>query len=224
MDTESAHLRSHGFDRNLVLLGLPRVPMLPRVAAAPAGHEQNAELVGHVEEHVVLHLALEADGVEVQVQHVLHLGLNAPARRTQKEIWSPAGTTNQDALPIDRVEAILLRIELGAHLPNAEASGERVENARRSRGHVVRAERKREVVQARGAHLPRPPELRLGDIEHAERGVAKEDLSHLVGLERDGLREVADAVDRAVHRAKHGRRGMVRDLHHDGEMRRGSRR
>mmetsp|Transcript_1966 Transcript_1966/g.7100 ORF Transcript_1966/g.7100 Transcript_1966/m.7100 type:complete len:256 (+) Transcript_1966:762-1529(+) len=58
VDAQPLHLRTDGFGRHEVVLRRPVLPVLPRVAAAPAGHHEDAVAVGETVELVVLHLAL----------------------------------------------------------------------------------------------------------------------------------------------------------------------
>src|SRR3974390_2719755 len=77
MIAQQAHLVARGVLCDLVLLVAPFVPALPHVAAAPAGHNEDAVFIGHVVERLRLKLALEANGVETKIAHVAELGFHA---------------------------------------------------------------------------------------------------------------------------------------------------
>ena len=60
------------------IVGLSSLPVLPVVAAAPAKHDQDALLIGEMEELIGFELAFEANGVEVHVAH--HAGTDRASR------------------------------------------------------------------------------------------------------------------------------------------------
>ena len=146
--------------------------------------------------------------------HVGHLDLESLSRSAQEEVGRPSSASDEDALAVDRVDARLLRVERRRDLAYAEGGVEVVEHAA-----VGERQGEREIVQRGGAHLPRPPEVGVREVEHGERGVGEEDLARLVGLEAHGLREVAHAEDRAGERGGDRHVGVVGELRHDGEVR-----
>ena len=94
------------------VLRFPPVPLLPVVAAAPAGHDQDAVAVGEIEEVVVLQLALQPDGVEAHVQHVAELVLLPAAVDPHHHVRGPAAPADQDVLAVDAEDQALVGVQL----------------------------------------------------------------------------------------------------------------
>ena len=67
MAANTQHLRAKRCGCDVESSRLPLIPVLPVIAAAPAEHDEDSLLVGEMEEFVGLHLAFEADGIEVHV-------------------------------------------------------------------------------------------------------------------------------------------------------------
>jgi hypothetical protein len=63
MIAEAGGLVDHRGSGDLFGFGRPLVPVFPGIAADPAGHNQDAEIVGHSKEVVAVGFAFEADGV-----------------------------------------------------------------------------------------------------------------------------------------------------------------
>src|SRR5262249_30149747 len=112
------------------------------VAAAPAGEDEQALLVGEVEERVVPELCLQADRVQVEVPDVLEVGREGPGRkRPQQHVLRPGRAAHEDPLTVDPEETVALLRDLGGtrrdaepgvllvgrHAPDREAQGEVVE-------------------------------------------------------------------------------------------------
>ncbi len=77
MPLEPAQLVSQGFGGNGFILVVPALPLLPVVAAAPAGQHHDSVAVAQLQEAIVFQLAFEAHGIEVHVLHVFQLGVLA---------------------------------------------------------------------------------------------------------------------------------------------------
>ena len=84
---EDARVVAHAEDlvaerqrRDPVVLGVPLVPFLPLVAAAPAGHQQDSVTVGRLVERLALQLAFQADRVEPHLLDVAHLRFESLGR------------------------------------------------------------------------------------------------------------------------------------------------
>ena len=60
---EARDLIAQGSGGDAVLIAFPMLPAFPGIAAGPARHDQNAELVGFVEEFVAVETAFETNGI-----------------------------------------------------------------------------------------------------------------------------------------------------------------
>ena len=91
------------------------------IAAAPAGHHQNAHLVREIEETVVLQLALQAHRVEVEIAHVVELGLLPLGRGSKQEVKAVSGPSDEDVLAIDLKDAVTFLVNVRSDLAHSEA-------------------------------------------------------------------------------------------------------
>ena len=201
--------RGHG---HVAVLVVPLVPLLPLVAAAPADHDQDALLVGQVEQLVRLELSLRADGVEAHLPHVAQLGAQARGVAAQHHVRAPAAAADEDAPPVHLEEPVALVRQLRGHLadpePDLVAVGEGASRVR------LQGER----VQVRLSHPVRPPQARVFHVEGGRaRGREAHDLL-LARPQRDLLGE-AHAPEAAPHRPRHGTIGGVPGLHGNAQVR-----
>jgi len=79
--------------------------MFPGIAADPAGHNQDAESVGLVEEFVTIGFAFEADGIEPHAANVGEVGIEFVRVPAEEHVGGPGGTADEDALAIYFEEA-----------------------------------------------------------------------------------------------------------------------
>ncbi len=75
MIAQTCDLIAQGGGGNAILIALPILPALPGVATSPAGHDQNAELVGFFEEFVAVEPSFQPNGIEVHVADVGEIGI-----------------------------------------------------------------------------------------------------------------------------------------------------
>ena len=141
------------------ILRLPVRPVLPVIAAAPAGDEQNSALVGQVEKFLGFQLAFEADGVQSHVLHVAELVAQPLRVFAQHHVGRPAAAADQDVLAIDGKQPPVGRKHLGLDLANAKFCLRAVGRL------AVKVEFQGEAVELRLAHLRRPPQARMVEIE-----------------------------------------------------------
>ena len=83
------------------VVGFPRSPALPAIAAAPAREDQNAHAIREVEESIALEFALEANGIEVHVDEVTELSADPFGRGTHEHVGAPAAAANEDGPVVD---------------------------------------------------------------------------------------------------------------------------
>ena len=77
MTAQTVNLIAQGLQCDFVILRLPARPALPEVAAAPAGHDQNALVVCEIEELLRFEFALEADRVQSHVADITEFVVQA---------------------------------------------------------------------------------------------------------------------------------------------------
>ena len=165
-------------------LGSPTFPVLPHVAADPAGHDEDAELIGLFEEFVAVGLPFQADGVEAHAADVGEVGVELPGVPTEEHIGSPRRTADEDALAVDLEEAAAGLGEFGGDLADAEMDGGGVGDS------LARLHTELRGVEIRIAHLVGPPKMRHVELERGEfLGIEADDLG-FVGGELDGLLDV----------------------------------
>src|SRR5215472_6143516 len=105
---------------NAILIALPILPALPGVAASPAGHDENTQLVSFVEELVAIEAAFQTNGVEMHVADVGEVSIEPRGRPTEEQVGSPSGAENQELASIDLEEAMAFVGEFGGDFANAE--------------------------------------------------------------------------------------------------------
>ena len=120
MAAQAVHLVAQRLFRDGEVLRLPVGPVLPVIAAAPAGDEQNAALVGQIEELFGLQLAFEADGVQSHVLHIAELVAQALRVLAQHHVGRPAAAADQDVLAVDGKQAPVGCEHFGFDLANAK--------------------------------------------------------------------------------------------------------
>ena len=97
-----------------VVLRIPLVPLLPLVAAHPAGHQGDAQLIGHLNEVLAGDLALEAQHVQTEVLRVTKHGGFAVRVVLEEQVGCVGGTSHQEVLTVDpQVEIAAVAGELG---------------------------------------------------------------------------------------------------------------
>src|SRR2546423_660518 len=99
----------------------PLGPLFPGAAAHPAGHHENAEAVGALEEAIVLVISLEPQGVEMHVEGVAHLSVLALRLRPEEHVRRPSAAANQDSAAVYAKEPRAFRSVLGGDLANSKA-------------------------------------------------------------------------------------------------------
>ena len=104
-------------------------------------------------------LALEADGVQAHVLHVAELVAQSLRVLTQHHVGRPAAAPDQNVLAIDGKQAPVGCEHLGLDLANAKLRVRMVGNL------SVQIEFQAEAVAFRLAHLRRPPQPGMVDIE-----------------------------------------------------------
>src|SRR5262249_16554930 len=97
-----------------VLIAFPMLPPLPSIATRPAGHDENAELVGFVEELVAVEAPFEPNGVEVHVTHVGKVSVEFCGRPAEEQVGRPSRAANQDFATVDFEEAMAFVGEFGS--------------------------------------------------------------------------------------------------------------
>src|SRR5262249_31977702 len=117
---QTVQLAGQGSLRDLMIFGFPLVPVLPVIAAAPAGHDQNPITIREIEELVRLQLTFEANRIQTKVADVPKLVLDTLAIDTQKHVGRPAAAANQDFAVIDMEEFVPFRSLLRRDFANAE--------------------------------------------------------------------------------------------------------
>ena len=109
MPAQAKQLVAHGgFGNPVVGRVLPLVPFFPVVAAAQAGHDENSLAIGQLVQVVGFELALEANRVQAQVEHVGQLVAQPLGIFAQHHVGRPATAADQDALAVDRELALLV--------------------------------------------------------------------------------------------------------------------
>ena len=77
MASHPENLRSQRVSSNCQVPGCPIFPVLPVIAAAPSGKDQDSQLVSEVEKVVRLQLPFQPNGVQVHIANVAQLRLQA---------------------------------------------------------------------------------------------------------------------------------------------------
>ncbi len=184
--------------------GSQPLPLLPMVAAAPAGEDEDAIAVAQFEEMIVLHLAFEADGVEVHVADVAELGILALGGGAQQHVEGVAGAADQDVLAVDMEDAVKFGIHLAGDLANAEFGVAGIGDG------AADVECKVEGVEILFAHLGGPPEAGVGDF------LGEVNDARFMRGQADGLRECG-GFDLALEHAFDRLTGGISQFGADGE-------
>ena len=107
---------------HLVILLGPLVPQLPLIAAAPAGHDENALAIREIVERVVFELALGTNGVQPHFLDVPEFGFEPFGRlRPQQHVGGPPAAANEDWFSVDAEKTMAFIGQLRAELVDAEA-------------------------------------------------------------------------------------------------------
>ncbi len=88
--------RSHS-----VLVARPIPPTLPRIAAGPAGHNQNPKLVRLVEEFIAVEPPFQPDRIQVHIAHVGEIRIELGRRPPEQKIGRPRCAANQQLPSVD---------------------------------------------------------------------------------------------------------------------------
>ena len=158
--------RQRGVVVDVVVLGRPAVRVLPVVAAQEAAVDEQALLVHLVVEGVRLVVALEAQAVEPHRLDQADLMVQARLGVAQEHVGVHHSAAAEDErLAVDREPARAV-VGLGAlggepRLDRADAERARA----RVRGRAALRRLHRELVERLIAHLVRPPQLRVGDVD-----------------------------------------------------------
>ncbi len=211
MAAQAVDLVAQRLFRDGEILRLPVRPVLPVIATAPAGDEQNSALVGQVEKFLGFQLAFEADGVQPHVLHIAELVAQALRVFAQHHVGRPAAAADQDVFAVDRKQAPVGREHLGLDLANAKFCLRAVGNL------AVQIEFQAEAVALRLAHLRRPPQARMVDIELGKLLRSKGHILRLAGPEFDFLRKF-DLFDLAFERPLDRVIGGILQQRRDGEV------
>jgi len=107
---KTQQLRAQRLGVHGVLLGGPYGPMLPRIAASPAHQNQDAELIGQVEEGIGLHFPLQTEGVQTEVANQCELLLESVRVGPQQQIRRPSAAAKKVWTIIDSKQAITILI------------------------------------------------------------------------------------------------------------------
>ena len=94
--------------------------MLPVIAAAPTGHDQNAFLISFVEEFLCLQFTFEPDRVQTHVLHVAEFVLKPLRVLAQHHVGRPAAAANQDSLAIDTEDPLIVGYYFRRDFTNSE--------------------------------------------------------------------------------------------------------
>src|SRR5207237_3824748 len=120
MIAQAGDLIAQGSGGDPILIALPMLPAFPGVATSPAGHDENAELVGLLEEFVAVEAAFEANGVEVHVANVSEVSVKFCGRPAEEQIGRPGSAANQNFAAIHFEEAMIFVGEFGGDFADAE--------------------------------------------------------------------------------------------------------
>ncbi len=129
------------------------------IAAAPAGHDEDALLVGEIVKFVGFQLPFQANGVQVHVADVAEFVFQAIEILAQKHVRRPAAAADQDLFSVDVELTSAGGIQFGSDFADAEFDGLRVgllASALKCNGKFVKILR---------AHLVGPPEFGILDLE-----------------------------------------------------------
>ena len=97
--------------------------MFPGIAATPAGHDQHAQSVSKREEIVGLDFSFEADGVQIHIERIFHLLVQALVIAAQQHVEAPTSAANQQLLMIDLEQPVALLGKLAADSTHPELHG-----------------------------------------------------------------------------------------------------
>src|ERR1700674_4576373 len=102
----------------------PASPVLPEIAAAPAGHHQDAFAVGGLKKFLSFEFAFQPDRIKSDARYVAELAGEPLRGLAQHHVWRPAAAANQDVLAIDLEQAFqaIRRLlgDFGCDLANTE--------------------------------------------------------------------------------------------------------
>ena len=117
---QTRDLIAQGSGGDAILIALPMLPAFPGVAAGPAGHDENAELVGFFEKFVAVEAAFETNGVEVHVANVSEVGVEFCGRPAEEQVGGPGSAANQNFAAIHFEEAMIFVSKFGGDFTDAE--------------------------------------------------------------------------------------------------------
>src|SRR5260370_21836013 len=140
-------------------LGLPFIPLLPDVAATPAGHDQDAFLIGEVEDSIGFHLAFETNGVQMEMLDVAEFIAQALRGLPPEHVGRPAAAADQQRASVDAEEAVLFVGQLRGDLADTEA------NISGIRDGAVGLKFKMRGIKIRRTHWIRPPQLGIDNFQ-----------------------------------------------------------
>ncbi len=160
---------------------------------------------------VVLQLAFQPHRVEVHVTDVFQLGLLPLRRRAQEHVEGVARAADEDVLAVDPKQAVPFGVDLGGHLADAKPDVAGVGDL------AVDFQLQVQGMEILFAHLRRPPQAGVGQLQLRELLRCETDDAGLVGTQPDGLRE-CDPLDLAPQHAFHRLAGRVLQLGLDGEL------
>src|SRR5260370_38611429 len=103
-------------------LGLPFIPLLPDVAATPAGHDQDAFLIGEVEAIIGFHLSFETNGVQMEMLDVAEFIAQALRSLPPEHVGRPAAAADQQRASVAADEAVFFFGQLRGDLADTEAN------------------------------------------------------------------------------------------------------
>src|SRR5258708_4641289 len=101
MTADAPDLAAESLRGDDVVLRRPDVPLLPAVAAAPSGDDEDPLAVARLEEVGALEHPLEANRVEAHRLDVLQLGAIAVGLPPQEQVAGPARSPDQQGDAVD---------------------------------------------------------------------------------------------------------------------------
>jgi len=100
MASQPKDLRSQRAGGNGEIIGLPRIPLLPTVAAAPSREDQDSHLVRKIEEFIPFQLSFKPNSVQMHIPNVTQFGAEPGFGRAQQHFRRPTCPPDQHRLMI----------------------------------------------------------------------------------------------------------------------------
>ena len=209
--TQHLDLGAQTLPRHAPVLVVPLLPLLPLVAAHPAIHQRDSQLVGHLNEPGRGDLGLQPQHVQTEIADVVQHGGVAFGVVAEKQIGGIGSAPHGEITAVDLEEEIpagaRYRAAGGIASPRDGADAESLGG--RAGDRPVLHEVEFEVVEIRAPERVGPPQVRVVDLKGTEILRGESDVTLLTGLQTQRLGDTD-------HRPAGPGDGRLQDTAHHG--------